>query len=94
VTSLTTEPLATVLDQLLAGADATKEAFRQEMSRLSPDELAAWSAGARDTRTAIDFDTSFGVTTGVLGTAVKDNNGIKLFTHFIGQFCETARGFA
>jgi predicted O-methyltransferase YrrM len=52
--SLTTQPLAGVLDQLLDDADASKEAFRRQMSMLSPEELAAWRAGADDYRQLYD----------------------------------------
>jgi predicted O-methyltransferase YrrM len=50
VTTLTSAPLADVLDQLLADAATTTEAFRQKMARMSPDELAAWRASADDYR--------------------------------------------
>jgi predicted O-methyltransferase YrrM len=49
--TLTTPPLATVLERLFTEADQTEKMFRQEMSQLSPAERAARSGRNEDYKT-------------------------------------------
>ncbi|MCX5555116.1 O-methyltransferase [Streptomyces sp. NBC_00038] len=50
MTTLTSAPAADVLRQLFADAARTQTAFRERMSKLTPEERASWGAGGPDSR--------------------------------------------